>query len=74
MRLGWWLRDGPLFLVPRTRHGSGALLGRRRLYFAWGCFRNFGSGSAVQRPPRPGHETVNASRCDEAIQLQAIML
>jgi hypothetical protein len=33
-----------------------------------------GPGSAVQRPPRPGHETVNASRCDEAIQLQAIML
>jgi hypothetical protein len=28
----------------------------------------------VQRPPRPEHETVNASRCDEAIQLQAIML
>jgi hypothetical protein len=28
-------------------------------------------GSAVQRPR---HETVNASRCDEAIQLQAIML
>jgi hypothetical protein len=33
-----------------------------------------GPGSAVQRAPRPGHETVNASRCDEAIQLQAIML
>jgi hypothetical protein len=31
-------------------------------------------GSAVQRAPRPGHKTVNASRCDEAIQLQAIML
>jgi hypothetical protein len=31
-------------------------------------------GSAVQRAPRSGHETVNASRCGEAIQLQAIML
>ena len=28
----------------------------------------------MQRPPRPGHETVNASRCNEAIRLQAIML
>jgi hypothetical protein len=37
-------------------------------------FAILGPGSAVQRPPRPGHETVNASRCDEAIQLQAIML
>jgi hypothetical protein len=40
-----------------------------------GLFSQFlGPGSAVQRPPRPEHETVNASRCDEAIQLQAIML
>jgi hypothetical protein len=37
-------------------------------------FAILGPGSAVQRAPRPGHETVNASRCDEAIQLQAIML
>ena len=43
MRLGWWLRDGPLFLVSRTRRGSGVPLGRRPFYFAWGCFRNFGS-------------------------------
>jgi len=37
-------------------------------------FAILGPGSAEQRPPRPEHETVNASRCDEAIQLQVIIL
>jgi hypothetical protein len=37
-------------------------------------FAILGPGSAVQRAPRSGHETGTASRCDEAIQLQAIML
>src|SRR6266436_6333863 len=63
MRLGWWPRDGPLFLVPRTRRGSGALLGRSLFLTLHGVvFAILGPGSAVQRPPRPGHETVNASR------------
>jgi hypothetical protein len=74
MRLGWWLRWGPLFLVPRTRRGSGGLLAGAFFTLHGVVFAILGPRSAVQRPPRPEHATVNASRCDEAIQLQTIML
>ena len=55
--------------VVAVRYWAGAFFTLHGVVFAI-----LGPGSAVQRPPRPGHETVNASRCDEAIQLQAIML
>ena len=70
-------RDGPHFSHARI-HLSGLLdlafsdSVRPHFYFAWGCFRNFGSRSAMY--PRAGHEAVNAWRRGEAIQLQAIML
>src|SRR5882724_3085769 len=62
MRLGWWLRDGPLFLVPpdaavAVYRWAGAFSTLHGVVFAI-----LGPGSAVQRPPRPGHQTVNASR------------
>ena len=42
---------------------------RPHFYFAWGCFRNF--GSRLSDAPRPGHEAVNASHRGEVIQLDA---
>src|SRR5438874_6304748 len=76
MKFGWWPREmGRFFLVPwmhlATLHLASLDGARPHPYFAWGCFRNFGSGSAVLRVR---DTTADASRRREAIQLQAIML
>src|SRR5258708_1611013 len=44
MRLGWWpARWAALPRAPDAACGICIPLGRRLLYFAWGCFRNFES-------------------------------
>src|SRR6266581_914709 len=63
MRLGWWL---PRWAALSRAPDAGAVA----LYRWAGAFSTLhgvvfailSPGSAVQRPQRPGHETVNASR------------